>query len=148
MKTKKKKKKKGLHQKYSNVDHSQIIGGDTAKLLGRIYPPIPPGFRHPCPPPWLRLWIWQHQNNSMCRKSVLDVAFFTKNLTYHTRKQQSKVHSWTTNDFFSLSAHCRWPMKICACLGSSIVTHRAELNLNPLTSYWLIWLLQSQWIWI
>ena len=28
-----------------DVDHSQTIGRDTAKLLGRIYPPIPP------PPP-------------------------------------------------------------------------------------------------
>ena len=31
----------------ADVDHSQTIGGDTAKLLGGIYPPIPPGFRHP-----------------------------------------------------------------------------------------------------
>ena len=31
----------------ADVDHSQTIGGDTAKLLGEIYP-IPPGFRHPC----------------------------------------------------------------------------------------------------
>ena len=29
------------------VDHSQTIGGDTAKLLGGIYPFIPPLFRHP-----------------------------------------------------------------------------------------------------
>ena len=32
----------------ADVDHTQIIGGDTVKLLGRIHPPIPPGFRHPC----------------------------------------------------------------------------------------------------
>ena len=44
----------------SDAHQSQIIGGnadedqtknywgDTAKLLGGIYPPIPPGFRHPC----------------------------------------------------------------------------------------------------
>ena len=32
----------------ADVDHTQIIGGDNVKLLGRIYPPIPPGFRHPC----------------------------------------------------------------------------------------------------
>ena len=31
----------------ADVDHSQIIGGDAGKLLGGIYPPIPPGFRHP-----------------------------------------------------------------------------------------------------
>ena len=30
----------------ADVDHSQTIGRDTAKLLGRIYPP--PLFRHPC----------------------------------------------------------------------------------------------------
>ena len=29
----------------ADEDHTQIIGGDTVKLLGRIYPP---GFRHPC----------------------------------------------------------------------------------------------------
>ena len=29
----------------ADVDHTQIIGMDTAKLLGGIYPP---GFRHPC----------------------------------------------------------------------------------------------------
>ena len=32
----------------ADVDHTQTIGGDTAKLLGSIYPPISPGFRHPC----------------------------------------------------------------------------------------------------
>ena len=32
----------------ADVDHTQIIGGDTVKLLGGIYLPIPPGFRHPC----------------------------------------------------------------------------------------------------
>ena len=33
----------------ADVDHTQIIGGDNVKLLGRIiYPPIPPGFQHPC----------------------------------------------------------------------------------------------------
>ena len=32
----------------ADVDHNQTIGGDTIKLLGGIYPPIPPGFRHPC----------------------------------------------------------------------------------------------------
>ena len=32
----------------ADVDHTQIIGGDNVKLLVRIYPPIPPGFRHPC----------------------------------------------------------------------------------------------------
>ena len=31
----------------ADEDHTQIIGGDTAKLLGGIYPPIPP----PPPPP-------------------------------------------------------------------------------------------------
>ena len=29
----------------ADVDHTQIIGGDTVKLLGDI---SPPGFRHPC----------------------------------------------------------------------------------------------------
>ena len=32
----------------ADEDHTQIIDGDTVKLLGGIYPPIPPGFRHPC----------------------------------------------------------------------------------------------------
>ena len=38
----------------ADVDHSQTIGGDTAKLLADISPPPPPppppppGFRHPC----------------------------------------------------------------------------------------------------
>ena len=31
-----------------DVDHTQIIGGGTVKLLMGIYPPIPPGFRHRC----------------------------------------------------------------------------------------------------
>ena len=31
----------------ADVDHTQIIGKDIAKLLGGIFPPIPPGFRHP-----------------------------------------------------------------------------------------------------
>ena len=33
----------------ADVEHSQIIGGNAVKLLGGIYPPIPPppGFRHP-----------------------------------------------------------------------------------------------------
>ena len=30
----------------ADVDHTQIIGGDTVKLLGEISP-HPPGFRHP-----------------------------------------------------------------------------------------------------
>ena len=30
-----------------DVDHTQTIAGDTVKLLGEIYPPIPSGFRHP-----------------------------------------------------------------------------------------------------
>ena len=33
----------------TDVDHTQIIGGDAVKLLWGIYAPIPPGFRHPCP---------------------------------------------------------------------------------------------------
>ena len=32
----------------ADKNHTQIIGGDTVKLLGWIYPPPPPGFRHPC----------------------------------------------------------------------------------------------------
>ena len=32
----------------ADEDHTQIIGGDTVKLLGGIYPPIPPGLRHSC----------------------------------------------------------------------------------------------------
>ena len=28
----------------ADVDHTQAIGGDTAKLLGEVYPPIPLGF--------------------------------------------------------------------------------------------------------
>ena len=28
----------------ADEDHTQIIGGYTDKLLGEIYPPIPPGF--------------------------------------------------------------------------------------------------------
>ena len=35
---------------YADVDHTQIIGGDTVKLLGGY---IPPGFRHPCSVIWL-----------------------------------------------------------------------------------------------
>ena len=31
----------------ADEDYTQIIGGDTVKLLGGIYPPSP-GFRHPC----------------------------------------------------------------------------------------------------
>ena len=31
----------------ADKDHTQIIGGDTVKLLGDISP-IPFGFRHPC----------------------------------------------------------------------------------------------------
>ena len=31
----------------ADVDHTQIIGGDTVKLL-RVVSPITPGFRHPC----------------------------------------------------------------------------------------------------
>ena len=31
----------------ADEDHTQIVGGDTVKLLGGISPPIPPGFRHP-----------------------------------------------------------------------------------------------------
>ena len=31
----------------ADVDHTQIIGGDTVKLLGGYIIPIPPGFRHP-----------------------------------------------------------------------------------------------------
>ena len=32
----------------ADEDHTQIIGGDTVKLLEEIYPPSPPtpGFRH------------------------------------------------------------------------------------------------------
>ena len=34
----------------ADEDHTQIIGGDTVKLLGGYipHPPPPPGFRHPC----------------------------------------------------------------------------------------------------
>ena len=31
----------------ADVDHTQIIGEDNVKLLGRIYPPSPPGFGTP-----------------------------------------------------------------------------------------------------
>ena len=31
----------------ADVDHTQIIGGDTVKLLGGYIPSIPPRFRHP-----------------------------------------------------------------------------------------------------
>ena len=31
----------------ADEDHTQIIGGNTVKLLGGIYPPIPPGFGTP-----------------------------------------------------------------------------------------------------
>ena len=31
----------------ADEDHTQIIGGDKVKLLGGIYPPIPPGFGTP-----------------------------------------------------------------------------------------------------
>ena len=38
----------------ADKDHTQIIGGDAVKLLGGIYPPIPPpGFRHP--------WLWSYE---------------------------------------------------------------------------------------
>ena len=30
-----------------DVDHTQTIGGDTVKVLGGIYPAIPPGFGTP-----------------------------------------------------------------------------------------------------
>ena len=30
-----------------DVDHTQTIGRDTIKLMGGIYPPIPPGFGTP-----------------------------------------------------------------------------------------------------
>ena len=33
----------------ADEDHSQIVGGYTVKLLGGIYPPIPPWFRHHYP---------------------------------------------------------------------------------------------------
>ena len=33
----------------TDVDHTQIIGGYTVKLLGGKYPPHPPGFWHPWP---------------------------------------------------------------------------------------------------
>ena len=31
----------------ADVDHTQIIGGDTVKLLGEYIPPSPPGFGTP-----------------------------------------------------------------------------------------------------
>ena len=31
----------------ADVDHTQIIGGDTVKLLGGYIPPSPPGFGTP-----------------------------------------------------------------------------------------------------
>ena len=37
----------------ADVDHTQIIGGDTVKLFGG-YIPHPPGFRRPCGPGALR----------------------------------------------------------------------------------------------
>ena len=33
----------------ADEDHTQIIGGDTAKLLGGIYPPSPPRVSAPLP---------------------------------------------------------------------------------------------------
>ena len=33
----------------ADVNHTQTIGVESVKLLGGIYPPHPPGFRHPCP---------------------------------------------------------------------------------------------------
>ena len=34
----------------ANENHTQTIGGDTVKILGWIYPPIPPGFGTPVDP--------------------------------------------------------------------------------------------------
>ena len=31
----------------TNEDHTQIVGGDTVKLLGGFIPPFPPGFGTP-----------------------------------------------------------------------------------------------------
>ena len=36
----------------ADVDHTQIIGEDTVKLLEGIYPPIPPAFRLP----WVQVY--------------------------------------------------------------------------------------------
>ena len=40
----------------ADVDHSQTIGGDTAKLLGGYIPPSPL-FRHHCFLHWLRFFV-------------------------------------------------------------------------------------------
>ena len=32
----------------ADEDHNQIIWGGFSQIFGGIYPPIPPGFRHPC----------------------------------------------------------------------------------------------------
>ena len=43
--TKEERERNTFLPRVQDEDHTQIIGGDTAKLLGGIYPP---GFRHPC----------------------------------------------------------------------------------------------------
>ena len=31
----------------ADEDHTQIVGGGYSQIIGAVYPPIPPGFRHP-----------------------------------------------------------------------------------------------------
>ena len=51
--------------KDADVDHAQIVGGYTVKLLGEIYPPIPLGFGTPGPPN-LPFSLRQFQDGGFC----------------------------------------------------------------------------------
>ena len=58
----------------ADVDHTQIIGGDTVKLLRGIYPPIPPGFRHPCEQ-FVEMLLLQNKPSLVRYKKIRAMSF-------------------------------------------------------------------------
>ena len=62
----------------ADVDHSQTIRGNTAKLLGGIYPPSPLLFRHP----WVSLNKSTHDTNVDSKTNNSVYPFFDVSIQF------------------------------------------------------------------
>ena len=106
----------------ANEDRTQIIGGYTVKLLGGIYPPIPPGFRHP----WFELLHYSVVMKPELSKKAKLLIFKTVFVPILTYGQESLV---MTEIVRSQVQACEWVFCVHKVRSSEI---RKTLNIEPL----------------